>query len=797
VTTVATDPASGPTSGPTAAPTSAPTSGPPSGPTSASTSDPTSGRTRPASPAAPVAAALAGVLASTAITGIVVGLRLLGFVLVAAATVAAAGMLLRGVTLRGGRSLPGVAVIAGQLFALCCLLTAVFTRTGLLAVLPTPTALGDIRTTLSAAMDQVQTGVPPVDATTEMLLLITVGLGLVAVVVDAVAVTAAAPAAAGLVLLCVFAVPASVADGMLPWWSFVAGAAGFAGLLAVDGQRRHLAWRGPSTAPADTGATPTASAVAAIALITALLAGGVLTVVGTDGRLPGSGGGAGAGSTSGIGLKPFTSLRGQLDREGVIELFRVRGLEQQAYLRVLTLRRFVPQGGWEVAGMSGQPLRDQLPLPVDQLTTGRQASIDIETLRYADSWLPVYGVPTGIQGASIGYRYDSASGTIYSDRSRRPRRYTEQALFAEPTAQQLRAASGPDNVDPEYLRQDGVSQRVRQLAEQVTRGAGTRFDRALALSNYLSSSANGFRYDLQTRIGSTGDALEDFLFEGKAGYCEQFASAMGVLLRAVGIPSRVVIGYTAGYESGDARVITTEDAHAWVEVFFPSIGWVTFDPTPLADGRGITPAYVSSENNQTNAPGQSLDPDAASSAAAAATSAGAPTNANQADGEAAASGGAGSNWFKPLSLTILVLLLLAALVGGPATIRGWQRRTRLHAVAAGGPDAATAAWRELVAESWDRGTAVPGTDTVRIAANRLARDHGLDDDGRRGLRTVVGAIERSWYGVGHRADPALADALREVMDSFSRNAPLALRARLLPRSVLRPSRADSASLDDL
>jgi hypothetical protein len=92
---------------------------------------------------------------------------------------------------------------------------------------------------------------------------------------------------------------------------------------------------------------------------------------------------------------------------------------------------------------------------------------------------------------------------------------------------------------------------------------------------------------------------------------------------------------------------------------------------------------------------------------------------------------------------------------------------------------------------------VPDTDTVRLAANRLARDHGLDDAGRRGLRTVVGAVERSWYGVGHRADPALADALREVRDSINRNAPLALRARLLPRSVLRPARSEPTTLGDL
>jgi transglutaminase-like putative cysteine protease len=756
--------------------------------------------TRGAPPAAaPVAAAASVVLSSTALSGAIVGLRWLGFVLVAAAAIAAAGVLLRGLTLRGGRPLPAPVVVAGQLFTLSCLLTAVFTRTGLLAVLPTPTALHDLRVLLTEAMDQVQAGVPPVDASTEMLLLVTGGLGLVAVAVDAIAVTAAAPAAAGLVLLSVFAVPASVSDTMLPWWSFVAGAAGFAGLLVVDGQRRHLAWRGAPAAPADAGAAPAATAVAGAALLVALLTGGLLTGVGTAGGLPGNGGGLGAGSTSGIGLKPFTALRGQLDREGVVELFRVHGLDKQRYLRAMTLRRFVPQRGWEVSGISGQPLRGQLPLPPDQLNSGQQLSVDVEPLRYADSWLPVYGVPLSIQGAPGGYRYDAGAGTVLNDRSRRPRPYTEVTLLAEPTAEQLRGASGPDTgIDPEYFAAQGVSPRVQRLAAEITRGAGTRFDRALAINNYLTNPANGFHYDLQTRSGSTGDALDDFLFEGKVGYCEQYASSMAVLLRVIGIPSRVVIGYTAGYESGDARVITTEDAHAWVEVFFPGIGWITFDPTPLPDGRGVVPPHVESENDQASAPGQSLDPDAASSAAAAPTTSGAaPTGTEPGADTVAASGGGGGNWAKPLAVTLLVLLLLAALVTGPATIRGWQRRGRLRAVAAGGPGAATAAWQELLAESWDRGTPVPGTDTVRLAANRLARDHGLDDAGRRGLRAVVGAIEHSWYGGVTRTDSGLAEGLRQVRESFRRNAPLALRARLLPRSVLRPARPDASTAEDL
>jgi hypothetical protein len=740
------------------------------------------------SSATPATAGLTVVLAATALSGVVEGLRWLVFVAVATAAVVATGVLLRSVTLRGGRQLPPAAVAAGEIAALGCLLTAVFTRSGLLVLIPTPTALRELRLGLSSAMGQVQSGVPPVEATTEMLLLITLGLGLVAVAVDIIAVSARAPAATGLLLLCVFAVPASVSDGMLPWLTFVLGAGGFALLLAVDGQRRNLAWRGDSSGPSDQGAGPTAAAVAGIALVLALVAGSTTTLIGTVGRLPGSG--TGSGATTGVGLKPFTSLRGQLNRDGVIELFQVSGLDSQKYLpylRALTLRKYLPDEGWVPDGIdNGVPVSENLPLPPGQDGSGQQVPVEIKALHFRDPWLPVYGVPTGLTRLSGGYRYDKQAGTVFNERPRRPGTYVEQVLFPDLTATKLRAADGPDNVDPAYLRQDGIDPIVRDIAVQLTKSKPTRFDQVLALNNYFTTEGD-FTYSEKTTVGNSKGALVNFLTSSKTGYCEQFASAMAVMLRAISIPSRVAIGFTAGFGPGDTKLITTQDAHAWVEVFFPGIGWTTFDPTPLLLGRAFTPPYVASERNSTES-GNRADEQPNTSAS---PTAGAPTRApdrEQDAGTAAGTTGSGGGWLRPLAVTVLILVLLAAVVTGPALIRRLRRRARLRAVAAGGPDAATAAWRELLAESWDRGIAVQDTDTVRTAAGKIARQHGLDDDGRRGLRTVVGAIERSWYGAGNRTEPGLDAALREVLDSFTRNAPLALRSRLLPRSVLRPRR---------
>jgi hypothetical protein len=99
--------------------------------------------------------------------------------------------------------------------------------------------------------------------------------------------------------------------------------------------------------------------------------------------------------------------------------------------------------------------------------------------------------------------------------------------------------------------------------------------------------------------------------------------------------------------------------------------------------------------------------------------------------------------------------------------------------------APSAAWQELLAESVDRGAEVVPAETVRTTARRLAREHDLDDDGKRALRSLVGAVERFWYGGRTDPDPDLPRAFDEVVAALRRTSPLALRGRLLPRSVTR------------
>ncbi|HEY6422541.1 MAG TPA: DUF4129 domain-containing protein [Pseudonocardiaceae bacterium] len=146
-------------------------------------------------------------------------------------------------------------------------------------------------------------------------------------------------------------------------------------------------------------------------------------------------------------------------------------------------------------------------------------------------------------------------------------------------------------------------------------------------------------------------------------------------------------------------------------------------------------------------------------------------------------GGAGIR----IGLTATGLLAIAGLT--PLGVREARRRRRLHLVGTGGPEAASAGWEELLAESEDRGLVSPAGETVRAAALRLGREHALDQPGRDGLQALVGAVERSWYSSTPRTSAGdLSDAVDAVRASLARCAPLTPMARLLSRSVLRRRR---------
>jgi protein-glutamine gamma-glutamyltransferase len=158
--------------------------------------------------------------------------------------------------------------------------------------------------------------------------------------------------------------------------------------------------------------------------------------------------------------------------------------------------------------------------------------------------------------------------------------YEADSDLAEPSARELASASVP--VAPEmreYLQVPTLDERIPELARQITASASNPFDRAAALERYLMSR---FGYTLELPRVSPQDPIADFLFVRKRGHCEYFASSMAIMLRTLGIPSRVVNGFrtTEFNDLTGNYVIRASSAHSWVEAYFPNYGWISFDPTP-------------------------------------------------------------------------------------------------------------------------------------------------------------------------------------------------------------------------
>lgn len=178
-----------------------------------------------------------------------------------------------------------------------------------------------------------------------------------------------------------------------------------------------------------------------------------------------------------------------------------------------------------------------------------------------------------------------SGGAVYDfDSQHAISRYEATSDIATPKAAELRKAGNryPERIAATYLRLPDLDPRVGKLAADITKSAHNEYDQATAIENHLRTK---FGYTLQLPQTAVKDPIANFLFERKQGHCEYFASSMAVMLRTLGIPSRVVNGFRSD-EFNDitgSYVVRAKDAHAWVEAYFPGYGWQTFDPTPAGN----------------------------------------------------------------------------------------------------------------------------------------------------------------------------------------------------------------------
>jgi transglutaminase-like putative cysteine protease len=195
-------------------------------------------------------------------------------------------------------------------------------------------------------------------------------------------------------------------------------------------------------------------------------------------------------------------------------------------------------------------------------------------------------VPLKLKGS---YRYVgmTSDGAVFnaqlteSEMAQPVSSYTAEAdaRDPEPFVRDSNSADYPARISHLYLQLPRLDPRIRELARRVTASAPSNYTRARAIESYLKSN---FSYTLQLPGAREQDPLAAFLFVRKRGHCEYFASSMAIMLRTLGIPTRVVNGFRGG-EYNDltgSYIVRERDAHSWVEAYFPEFGWVAFDPTP-------------------------------------------------------------------------------------------------------------------------------------------------------------------------------------------------------------------------
>ncbi|WP_433794853.1 DUF3488 and transglutaminase-like domain-containing protein [Actinoplanes sp. CA-252034] len=362
---------------------------------------------------------------------------------------------------------------------------------------------------------------------------------------------------------------------------------------------------------------------------------------------------------------------------------------------------------WKVGGVyrnAGRVLPSP-DVPAGTRVTEAQQQITITGL--TGRLLPAVPTPTRITGARVAF--DAASGTLI-----RPEglaeglHYTAVSQVQNPDLNQLPIANVPsgDAVQRFLAITADTPDQVEKLAEHLSEGNGAPYDRAVAIETFL---AEHYQHVADAPSGHAYPNLRHFLFGrrdigGQKGTSEQFAAAYAVLARLTGLPSRVVVGFTAPAAGG---AVTGGDALAWPEVYFDGLGWVAFDPMPKTDEvrpveEDFTPPTPSPPPSQSEPP----PPTATDSESAAAQIAAPPAQAGP-SAVVVASGTSGG-----------VLLLLLGVAGAVAGMRGGQRRRRLTAGSPG--QRITGAWLEFTDALRLAGRPVPAhlsaTEAVRHAA---------------------------------------------------------------------------------
>ncbi|MCW2799259.1 MAG: hypothetical protein JWQ70_731 [Aeromicrobium sp.] len=638
----------------------------------------------------------------------------------------------------------------------------IFVPSTLIAIVPTPSTLQAFGSLLRVANNTIVEEQAPVAASQPVVFLLAGAFGLLVIVADELLERPRSAATIGALLLAVFLTPAMIAGRTPSVWMFIVVAALWLVIL-----RSRTRQRATGNWQARVPVLLVAAAALGVTIVLPPALPDITAVAAAWGKPP--------PSVFGRGINPILQLGQNLRRNSsTVALTYTTTSPTPPYLKVATLRDFTGKT-WKPSGTSGKDrFEGQVGLHQDIKAHEDTTKITIKNLRSV--LLPVPYPAEDVTGLDGTWLFQRMGQTIKAQNTdTHGQTYAVKSLTIQPTADQMRqlvTVVGP-TLKPFVALPPNMPAIIGDTARQVTSNASTDYDKALALQKYLRDGSFTYSTTAPVAHGYDGNGvgvIAEFL-KRKQGYCVHFSSAMAVMARTLGIPSRVAVGYAPGKVTGSAGgknvyQNTSDDLHAWTELYFEGAGWIGFEPTPgvgsptaFAEAAGTPVPDDVNNGNSLNKPGEAAQPTPTGNQGSATT----PTTQTASRTAAATAGG-------------LVLLLLI-----PWLLRLARRRWRLRDGAAS-PDRL---WLELEDAAHDFGVSRDGAETPRGFAARLLDRPGIDATALESLLHIVEVTRFARRGAAGEPRPSGIGDLRAVLASLRVGATRVerLRAVVLPRSL--------------
>lgn len=741
-----------------------------------------------------IAIAFACILASFMLAPLTQDASFLGVSWLLIIVICAIGALVRRTRLGSGGALAGqILVVLGLVYLLSHELTIV-TPPGVVDL----NFLDRLSYLFADATQNIRSDSAPMPPDSGVKFLFVTSLGVITILTDILVVSLRKPVLGLAPPVTVFLVPAIGLSTDTGWWPFLCLGLGYLGILTAEGLNTSFRWtRGLSR---DTGAGSMAGEAGVVVWRAATYVGvpalalGLIASTAVPTLALGS---WGFGDTPGVGgpLKltdPTLNLKRDLTLpQNKVVLTYTTSKPTGTYLRMASLPAF-SAAGWQNAQTSIQQGHDLPSPPGLTEPTGKVRKTYIKIREFDSEYLPMPFAPVSYR-AGGDWGYDPNSLVVISSNRSINRNNATQGLDYEVTSRDVdpdpqslndSLAGTPPDADLTTELPSDLPQNIVDLAARITNKEDTPAGKAAAIQAYLRKPGN-FTYSTKPRPGSGYQALENFLFKDKHGYCEQFAASMAVMARAVGIPSRVDVGFLPGTENPKTHVwsVTSRDAHAWPELYFSGYGWVRYEPTPSSVTGSApnwsmpvvqTPTAPVTGNAEPTQPKVTAHPTVQPAA-----------NQPQDHGVGTAAAG-GAHWGAAAGVGGGLVLLLA-LLATPGTIRGLRRRSRLGRTFADPADRVEAGWSEVRDTVRDLGRRWP-TGSPRSIAQEAAKH--ANQATRDALAALAILVERGRYApaFGDTSGAAgVADLVRTIRHGLrsDRSARSKLAMTLLPRSVFR------------